>query len=316
LGQLSDVENDRLEEEIAVDPELFEEAQFVENELVDDYLRDDLSTSDRDAFLESYLRTDRRREKLAAAESIWRVANEQEVIGLAGPNEPPVIWRLLRNWLAAAVLAVMLIFGGVVYLGFRSGTLQVSQTHDPNRPLVEMTTTEEPGPKAETATNASAEDPDAPHRIIVQTNNGKDKILEQDLPASLAASFTLLPKALGETGEQSINIGSGTRTVDLHLALPAAATKFRLYYVAVKTADGDTAFEASGLKTPRVEIPAAKLDNRTYVIFLKALNPQNARESVAAYTFRVNRQKISPKEPEIPRGLPTLKNGATTSHLP
>lgn len=64
LGNLSEGESNRLEIEVAENEELFELAEIVEIELIDDYLQGSLSLSDKRRFEKHYLITNARYEKL------------------------------------------------------------------------------------------------------------------------------------------------------------------------------------------------------------------------------------------------------------
>lgn len=302
LGHLSEEENNRLEQDTAVDPVSFEKAQIFESELIDEYLRDDLSASDRKAFRTSYLRGDGRREKLASSASLWSVANEQQTRVFAGGQKTsPKIWRLLSGWPAFAGFAAIVFFGTLVYVAFKSGLkVEVSEFRNPDQPIIGITKTEEPQANSaiEPQSNNAAQQP--PNNAAgtntadnsnfpPRDNTVKDKPKEKGTLSPAVASFSVLPGALRDEGEQSIKITPKTRSIDLRMTPPTDASKYRSYSVTVKTADGETVFAAPNLGSLRFTVPASKLENRTYIIFLEGLNTQNTPESVAEYTFRVRR---------------------------
>jgi hypothetical protein len=64
LGQLSDNERATLEERLLVDPSFYEELAIAEDELVDDYLTNDLSSEDREQFERYFLQAPDRPQKL------------------------------------------------------------------------------------------------------------------------------------------------------------------------------------------------------------------------------------------------------------
>src|SRR5262245_58788321 len=117
LGRLSDTEGERFEEELALDDELFADAEIVERELIDDYVSKELSASDRSAFEKNYLVTDARRDKLFLVESLWRVASGGAPAAVV-EKEPRRSWfGQWHNWhvgvavtsVAAVVLLVALV---------------------------------------------------------------------------------------------------------------------------------------------------------------------------------------------------------------
>lgn len=292
LGHLSEEENDRLEQDTAVDPVSFEKAQIFESELIDEYLRDDLSASDRKAFRTSYLRGDGRREKLASSASLWRVANEQEVKALVGSETPTLLWRMLNDWrVAFSSLAVaMLLIVGLVYLGIKSGVkVEVGQQWNGSKPLIGMTENRDTEPTNNAVVVISAEHSEPPNRIVLPKDTPKEMPSASGSSAPTLASFTLLPGALRDEGEQFIKIAPKTRNVSLRLSPPKDAPKYPAYSAVIKTADGETIYNAPTLKSLRLILPANKLENRTHIIFLEGRNTQNTFEPVAEYTFRVRR---------------------------
>ena len=72
LGNLAVAEAEGLEENLATDAELFEQAQVIEGELLDAYYRKKLSARENLLFEKNYLTTDARREKLKFAQTFSR----------------------------------------------------------------------------------------------------------------------------------------------------------------------------------------------------------------------------------------------------
>lgn len=288
LGQLTEADGDQLEEEIASDEGLFLEAQAAEREMIDDHIRGNLSASDREAFEKVYLQGGRRRENLAAAASLWRVANENK--GEARAASPAPDWRFWNNWrIALAGFGAILVVGGLVYLAYRSNATIETAGEAVNA---------EPPSMVVNVQNARPSEP----MIGANENDNADNVLTEPTPkrspspsstvkppAPALATFTLRPGALRDEGEQSVTIPSDARTVGFDLRRPQAAPKYRTYSAAVRTADGDTVFTANGLRSLRFTLPAAKLESRTYVIFLEGQNGSGSSEPLAEYTFRVRR---------------------------
>ena len=89
LGTLAAEDAERLEEECAADAELTEQAQIVESELADDYLRGSLSANERRLFEENYLTTDARQEKLRLAGILWKGPLPDIFNSRLGGSRPP-----------------------------------------------------------------------------------------------------------------------------------------------------------------------------------------------------------------------------------
>ena len=92
LGKLDETESFDFEFVAAQNAELTEQAQLVESELIEAYLRGGLAENDRNLFEKNYLITESRREKLKFAESFLNSFKAQTII------EPQVsIWQSITN---------------------------------------------------------------------------------------------------------------------------------------------------------------------------------------------------------------------------
>jgi hypothetical protein len=165
LGELPAPDAESLEENCALSAELTERAQMIESELVDDYLRGNLSAAESDSFETHYLITEARREKLSLAQALWRVAGEAGEAGApkaaAAPHSATSFWQRLfvrRQYFHLAWTAVLLLLvsGGLVfYLLTLSGRRETaSETPAPR----ETAAVEE---KSDQASATQAETPEA-----------------------------------------------------------------------------------------------------------------------------------------------------------
>ena len=293
LGQLSAPQNDSFEEEIALDEDLFEQARLAERELIDDYVRRNLSESDALAFEANYVNSERRREKVISSASLWRVANEQQTKVLAPSSDfSKSLWDVLTNWKFITGFAATLIIFGVVFMELKSGGLSVEVAQCPERsagPLVKLDRTEEPAPDTNQLASPVSESANVNVlNVNIAKASPKRPTSTAPLPSSIA-TFTLLPGALRDEGEQAIQVPPNAKTVDLRLTPTKDAPKYPAYSVIIKTADGETIFTAPNSPSPLVRVPAKKLQNRTYIAFLQGLTNSNTSEAVAEYTFRVRR---------------------------
>src|SRR5262245_14939103 len=69
LGQLGDQEQRQLEERLMTQDDAFEQLQVLEDELIDEYLKNELPVQDREDFEKHFLSAPERREKLRFAEA-------------------------------------------------------------------------------------------------------------------------------------------------------------------------------------------------------------------------------------------------------
>ncbi len=307
LGALAVEEAERLEEQCAADAELTEQANIVESELADDYLRGNLSADERRFFEENYLTTDARREKLRLAGNLWKVANENR---LTDEKSAPSFWeKLSANYrtLAFGGLAAAIIFGafGLLWLNSNKNP-EIARQENINQAInseVQNQLTEalqnanvvnqslDIGVKYSNNNVNSAERNSQKNTAPKPTATPEIKSTPKPIepPAPTLATFTLFPGTLRSEGEQSIKISPNTTKINLRLTLPKDAAKYKNYRATLKTADGETVFTSPNLKSLNLSTSAGKIANGTYIVFLEGRNAQNPAESIAEYTFRVSR---------------------------
>lgn len=82
LGELTETDQAALEQELLIDRSKFDEVWAVENELIDSYVRGEMSPADRERFEGNYLASPLHRERLAIAESL--LADIDQAVGETG----------------------------------------------------------------------------------------------------------------------------------------------------------------------------------------------------------------------------------------
>ena len=297
LGELSEAES--FEEICAQDAELTEQAQIIESELIDAYLRGELSAAERKSFENNYLITGLRREKLKFAKEFLNSFKEVPSEVKPQISYLQVLLGGFRPRLVFAGLLTILLFGGfvLVWLNWQKKIEIAEQTTPTFTPI--------PTPKVENQnvqpienviinnqkTNVSTNLNTQPNKNVSPTPQIKTtqtpKPTEPSAPT--LASFTLLPGTLRSEGEQFIKIAPNVGKVNLRLRLPKEANKYETYTATIKTADGETVATFSNTKFLNLNFSANKLEKRTYIIFLEGQNTPNPAESIAEYTFRVRR---------------------------
>jgi hypothetical protein len=100
--------------------------------------------------------------------------------------------------------------------------------------------------------------------------------------------FATSERTLQSKGEQLVEISLKTSKLIFWLDLPKDTAKYQSYYAVIKTAEGNTVFVVSNLKSPKLVLPADIIKNETYRIFLGGVSSGNTTEYIAEYTFRIN----------------------------
>src|SRR5882672_367412 len=95
LGELAEADRAALEQELLIDRGKFDQVWAIENELVDSYVRSEMSRADRKRFEAHYLASPLHRERVAIAESF--LADIDQAVGETAvevrEKEPVVPWR-------------------------------------------------------------------------------------------------------------------------------------------------------------------------------------------------------------------------------
>lgn len=304
LGKLSEAEAEDLEMECAAAAELTEEAEMVERELADDYLRGDLSSADAALFETNYLITEARRKRLVIARGLWTIAGESQTA--AAVVSPDSFWQTIfgkrHRFQLVSVCLLLLLIGGAIF--WYLSTLNVSRndvaevkdvnyTPQIENPTVKTLDASDQNLKVSPA-NSDAKNKETNKNSALPQKDPSEvkpdpipKNVKQNMPG--LAVFALFPENLRDTGEQFITIAPNVKNVKLLLNSPGETTKYQSYRAVIKTADGADIFTSPNIKTLSLTISAEKLENRTYIICLEGQNAQRVFEAVTEYTFRVRR---------------------------
>src|SRR5690348_17070311 len=96
LGTVADEERQRIESVFLTDPRMRERVLAAEQQLIDDYLEESLSTADQERFLSQYGETVAQRRKLRIAQSIHEWAAKPPTIATATAVVAPATSRWRR----------------------------------------------------------------------------------------------------------------------------------------------------------------------------------------------------------------------------
>lgn len=262
LGQMADADLPDFEQRLLLDAAFYEEVSIVEDELVDEYLRAELSPPDRQSFESQFMSAPERHEKLRFAQAFRkRVAAEQstqsrEVSVGERPGEPaaevaepppkkrPFFWFLpfespIVTYALAAV--ILLVIGGVSWVVWKNWTATT------------------PG-----------------------------KVLAIELaPSSMTRDLG------GDTEIKKFAIPVDTDTVRLQLDLPK--DEYPSYEVILQDANLRPLLTSKNLKAQTangrpavfVEVPQESLPPGDYRVKLNGVNANGSAENIAGYSFRI-----------------------------
>jgi len=305
LGGVSDEEQARLEEHYFVDDSIFAQLSALEDELIDDYVRGDLTEPQRKQFALHFLNSAERRRKLAFAESLTRYLSTAPTVAEVGKEETwrqkMADWFGLRGttlrWAVATAFAAVLL--GAAWLVRENWRLHIQ--------LQKMQAQQTERQQREDQLSKQLAQLKVP---AIEGTPGGAPAQEgaQSRPGSLPiVALTLFPGVLRSDAEQkTLVISPGPHLVRLQLDLENQT--YDRYLATLETAEGRRIWLKEDLKsTPDtgghtlvLELPSALLGNNDYILKLRGIRSGGAptnqypgetqrlvAEEIAAYNFRV-----------------------------
>ncbi|MGA9993889.1 MAG: hypothetical protein WBP93_00680 [Pyrinomonadaceae bacterium] len=274
LGILSDEEQEQVEERLLCDDGFAERLSAAQNNLIDDYVFDALSESERESFAQNFILNDERRKKMLLAQSLEIYVDEHYGPQPSRPDDfplPPPWWRsplhLLsshKTWLATPVIVLLLVFL----------IPKIVSRLKPSNPVALISTQ-----------RASIE------RQIAELNKRPADQNVQALPKyELALQPTLL-RAGG--GIAHVILNSDIKLLVLKLALPQPQRE--KYSALVLTVEGEELFAAGELTRETdagggvviLKIPSEFLTTGDYQIQLRGVVADGQLDNPVRYNFRV-----------------------------
>lgn len=302
LGSLPEEETERLDELSITNTEFVERLDAAEDDLVDAFVRNELSAEDHRQFRQSYLSSPKRRQKVQFAQGLLalerRDAATQKTrlapgtaapVSVQGRERPklqarkPGAPRYPLQWGFAAAALVLLIFGGYLLMQNSQLRKQVNGLQAERRQFDQRSRELEKQLDQESAAKAEALNE-------LQHVRGSETNLDQIKTVSL-----LLPPPL--RGTASIPIVSLRSRPDLVvLVLSLEADDFPAYRATLRDpAANHVVWSSASLiaasvgqqKTVSISFRASLLQQRNYIVDLTAIPNHGAAEVISGYPFHV-----------------------------
>lgn len=318
LGSLSEGETERFDELSISDDEFAGRLAAVENDLVDAYVRGELSGDALARFKSHYLASSKRRDKVEFAEAFLAFSDKSPAVQSedttvttpAGPAARETFLRpasrsrlfalprLTAQWGLASALLVLLIAGG--YLVFENVRLQnqIAQTQAERGALeqreqeLQQRLAQQRSSDAETESElARVRDRLAQLEQQLALREVRGKPVQETRDQKLIA-FNLSPQTRGAGQIPTLRVPSATNYVALTLELEA--DDFPAYQAALRDpATGQIVWRSGKLKTSgqsktvRVSPRASLFNPQNYVLELSGISATGAADLVSSYPFRV-----------------------------
>ena len=311
LGNLAHEPQQRLEQQLMTDDECYQELALAEDDLIDEYARNQLSSHEKARFEDHFLCSDERRQKLNFAGALKDyIETTQEPEAPEPRRRSALLWQWLRvplrspipslgTSMAAALL--LLVSGGVWSI---VGNLQLQSQLDAVQE--EQASLSD---KGQELSRQLAEERRRSGELAGELRQQQDQraALERQLtslhaggsglglrsPGATVASFLLAPGLLRGAGDtERVIIPAGSILVQLQLDL--GIDDYQSYRVALHEPEGGPIWtqsklkgEPSGDKTVvALTLPSQLLPQGDYHFRLSGLTPADDFELVSRYHFR------------------------------
>lgn len=259
LGNLPEEEIERLDELSLADDDFANRLQTVENDLIDAYVKGELSGTHLAQFESSYLRSPKRQEKVAFAESLQKLTKRSIT-----PKHQTIY---TSRWLAAAAAVVLIT---VSYLIFENMRL-----HNDVEKL-----------KAEKQSFQQHE-----QELQKQLAEHKHQRPTQKQPDTKLMAFLLLPQTRGISKIPLIQFPADTDFLALTLRLDT--NDFPNYVAILRNPITDeTVWQSEKIKAEnnnsvQVRIPASLFKPQNYLMELSGISSNGTAEIINSYPFRI-----------------------------
>lgn len=306
LGELSDEMRREIEREYLADGDCLDELLAVEDDLMDEYVRGELSAREREQFEQHLLAGPGQREKLRYAQTLMERMPAVRTTAPAkqGPSSPERdSWfsfygkRKLVPVLVVGFAAIVLV-AGAAWLIMRVIQLQIKVEHM----KAEQVTAQQREQELQAKLASEQKEKEELLRQLRQnsevgmTEGTGEQTTAEKPTAPRMATFMLSP-ALMRGGEATdFVVPRGVDVVQLQIQVGGA--DYNSYRAELKTADGESVYDLSGLKARRthnvelvfLRIPGRLLIKRDYVLKISGLIEGGSFEDAGFYTFRITKK--------------------------
>ena len=315
LGELPEEQQVEIEDRAFSDQEFMASITAVENDLIDEYVREEMPEADRLRFESMFLASESRRKKVEFARALVHLLDENRVTerGTRKVSAAPVSWRealaaFLNGLnpvgkLALTAATLLLMLGGAwlitqtLTLRSQLNRLQAQQHSQQNsRQTLEQQVESERRRNEELLAQLNQE-----KQQRAQTDESLRQLTERvnqqqsEAPRSIIASLTLLPGiSRSETTQPKLILPPNASVARLQIGIEPEED-YKSFGVELRTASGRpvwmrdslTARSSRGGRSIRITLPASALLPGEYELRLKGVPESGLPEDVGFYYFEV-----------------------------
>ena len=306
LGEMTEAEQARFEERFFHDVELSEMLSEAENDLIDDYVRGELSPRERERFEHHFLVSERRRERVELARALLQAKDARAVDRAVDSRTSLPWWKAMFGPLRVPGTALSYSFGAAALLFVLGGLWLFSEV----RQLREETARLAAERDAQSAQNDQlreqadegkrrsdelAVQKDQLERQLAELQNQAGSPERAPRPELAFMTFILSPISRGGDGPKKLNIPPGTGAIRLQLNL-SPGDEYPAYQVNLQKANGEQvrtwkgirAAAAKGVRAVFVDVQTSSLSVSEYEVTLSGV-AKGQIETLGYYYFSLPR---------------------------
>jgi hypothetical protein len=287
LGELTEAEQARLEERFFHDSELSELLSETEDDLIDQYVREELSAREREAFEHRFLISQRRREKVGFARALLQVERATPA-AVVYSQKPLSWWQRMLSALRAPRPALSYSLAAAALLFLVGGLWLFSEVRQLRREVTQMAA--ERG--ARERSDELAAQKEKLEQELAQLKQPAD-LPGNEARAAVTLAFILAPGSRSGEGPKNLILPRAVQTVRLQLNLNSGE-EYRAYQVRLQTAGGERirswnqlkASSARGERAVFITVPAELLRTGVqYELTLSGVASSGLTEALGYYYF-------------------------------
>jgi anti-sigma-K factor RskA len=309
LGDLPEQEQVAIEEAAFQDEQQRQAIQDAENDLIDEYVRGELSEHDRRLFETRFLVSAERRRKIQFAKALAKLAPEFATKETAPALRRAIDWReglkafiyglspVPRFALAAATLLVLLGGAWLVFetLRLRSQLLTAQASREKQEQSLQQQIASERTriEQLTTVLRNEQQQREQTEQLLKQVEEAQEAKVESQPTIVTLALLSGIPRG-GGAAQPKLQLQPGTRLVRLQLEVDPA-DEYKSFRVELSDRAGVQVWSRAGLsarsqrggKSLMVTLPANILKQQQYEVLLKGISNEGATEDLAYYYFDV-----------------------------
>jgi len=289
LGKMSDPELAEFESQCFADNEIFEEMSSLENDLIDSYVRDELSAGERQEFEEGYLTSPARRANVEFARALAGHLSGPAVSAATQPQPVPGTKSAASSFLFQTPI-MRVAMGALAVAMLAATTWLIAANRQLHRDIDSLQAQQAESWQREQALRRQIADLNTqPRETTVPTHH--------DLPEPDIISLVLTPGMGRSSGEpKALVLPPATLMVRLQLLI--AHDDYPAYRATVETAEGSRVWQKKGIKSQTgregarsvtLGLPPEALKPGDYLVKLGGVSASGQIDDVEDYRFLIAR---------------------------